>query len=215
MTRSSIRNLTLLLIAAWFVLAVTLAAKGIFDFVAITGGQAPIPLGLAVITPVLLFWAWYTVSPVFREFVLTLNPKGLTLSQTARLIGFVFLALAARGILPHTFANIAGWGDIFIGATAGFVAYRFVAPHRRGLTIAWQALGMLDLVTAITLGVLSSPTAIGILGEGTVTTRAMGLLPMSLIPTFAVPLLFILHIIVIAQARRWPAEQRLRVRVAA
>jgi hypothetical protein len=34
----------------------------------------------------------------------------------------------------------------------------------------------------------------------------MTVLPMSYIPTFAVPLFLILHIICIAQARRWPAD---------
>jgi hypothetical protein len=32
-------------------------------------------------------------------------------------------------------------------------------------------------------------------------------LPMSLIPTFAVPVLFLLHIICIAQAKRWTKER--------
>jgi hypothetical protein len=35
----------------------------------------------------------------------------------------------------------------------------------------------------------------------------MTVLPLSLIPTFAVPLLFILHFICIAQALRWPTPQ--------
>jgi hypothetical protein len=35
----------------------------------------------------------------------------------------------------------------------------------------------------------------------------MTVLPLSLIPGFLVPLFLILHIICIAQARRWPAEQ--------
>jgi hypothetical protein len=47
----------------------------------------------------------------------------------------------------------------------------------------------------------------------------MTVLPLSLIPTFAVPLLLILHAISIAQARRWPQLQapsgtQLRSRVA-
>ena len=73
--------------------------------------------------------------------------------------------------------------------------------ERKGSFIAWQLLGMLDLVTAVTLGVLASPAPVGILGHG-VTTEAMTLLPLSVIPTFAVPLLLILHIISIAQAIR-------------
>jgi hypothetical protein len=203
MTHLSLGKLVLVLIAVWLATVIVLSGRGVFD----SAAPGPLPLGLAVISPVLVFAAWYASSARFRELVLTLDPKILTLAQTVRLVGFVFLALAARGILPHTFANIAGWGDIFIGVTAPFVAYRLVVPHRVGPTIVWQALGMADLITAITLGVLSSPTPIGFLAEGPITTRAMGLLPMSLVPTFFVPLLFIFHIILIAQARRWPQAQ--------
>jgi hypothetical protein len=39
-----------------------------------------------------------------------------------------------------------------------------------------------------------------------VSMNAMTVLPMSLIPTFAVPLLLILHLIAIAQARQWTAD---------
>ena len=66
----------------------------------------------------------------------------------------------------------------------------------------WNIFGMLDLVTAVTLGVLSSNSPLGILARGGVTTQIMSELPLSLIPTFVVPLLFIFHIVVIAGARR-------------
>ena len=39
----------------------------------------------------------------------------------------------------------------------------------------------------------------------------MTVLPLSLIPTFAVPLLLILHVICIAQARQWAAQRCRRV----
>lgn len=40
-----------------------------------------------------------------------------------------------------------------------------------------------------------------------IPTSAMTVLPLSLIPTFGVPLFLILHVICIAQALRWPAKQ--------
>ena len=70
--------------------------------------------------------------------------------------------------------------------------------ERKASNIAWQFFGMLDLVTAVTLGVLASPAPVGILGHA-VATEAMTVLPLSMIPTFAVPLLFILHIVTIAK----------------
>ena len=60
--------------------------------------------------------------------------------------------------------------------------------------IVWNVLGSVDLVLAVTLGVLASRSPVGILA-GDVTTRLMGQFPLSLIPTFFVPLLLILHLI--------------------
>ena len=39
---------------------------------------------------------------------------------------------------------------------------------------------------------------------GGLAADAMTVLPLSIVPTFLVPLFFIMHIILIAQARRWP-----------
>jgi hypothetical protein len=44
-----------------------------------------------------------------------------------------------------------------------------------------------------------------------IATSAMTVLPMSLIPTFAVPLFMILHFICIAQARQWQEQPYPRV----
>jgi len=56
---------------------------------------------------------------------------------------------------------------------------------------------MFDLAPAVTMGAVSS-----ILWPHGVNTAVVTALPLSLIPTFAVPLLLMLHIICIAQARR-------------
>ncbi|MGE5204711.1 MAG: hypothetical protein ACM3PW_03785 [Chlamydiota bacterium] len=60
---------------------------------------------------------------------------------------------------------------------------------------------------------LSSATPIGILADG-ITTAPMAGLPLSLIPTFAVPLLALLHIICIAQAAHWEKGTRPAQRMA-
>jgi hypothetical protein len=90
-------------------------------------------------------------------------------------------------------------GDVAIGITAPLVAmYLAGHPERKTSLIAWQLFGMLDLINAVTMGVLASPPPVRILGHA-VTTEAMTVLPLSVIPTFAVPLWLILHIISIAQ----------------
>jgi len=60
---------------------------------------------------------------------------------------------------------------------------------------------MLDLVAAVILG----PGA-ALLDPRGIPTSSVTALPLSIIPTFVVSLLFIPHIICIAQALRWPAQ---------
>jgi hypothetical protein len=96
----------------------------------------------------------------------------------------------------------AGWGDIAIGATAPLVATILANPAQRKSFILWQLLGIADLVTAVTMG-----TTARLIEPHGIATSPMTVLPLSLIPTFAVPLLFILHIICIAQARHWHEQK--------
>ena len=184
------------IIAAWFVVSVGASARHLYTN---APNRPPLPLGLAALTPIVLFLAWFFSSAEFREFALSLSPRTLTIVQGWRIAGFTFLALAAYGILPGLFALPAGWGDIVIGATAPFVALALAIPGHRRSFILWQILGITDLVTAVALGPLAS-----VLNPHGIAAGAMTVLPMSLIPTFAVPLFLILHIICIAQAVRWP-----------
>jgi hypothetical protein len=203
MAKTNYKKLTAGLIAAWF--AASLGASALHLLQRQQPGQPPIPLLIAVLTPLAAFSIWYASSRPFREFVLSLNPRTLTLVQSERIGGLVFLAMYTYNILPGIFALPAGWGDIAIGVTAYLAATRLV-PHRRRAFIAWQLLGILDLVVAVSMG-----GAANFIDPHGISTAPMTMLPLSLIPGFAVPLFVILHIICIAQARRWPAEQRGRL----
>jgi hypothetical protein len=196
---TSYAKLTSGLIGAWFVLIVAASALHLIEN---APSKPPLPLGIAAITPIVVFLVWFAASPPFRQFTLSLSPRVLTLVQSWRIAGFVFLVLSTYGILPRLFAWPAGWGDIAIGATAPLVALKLANPGYRLSFIAWQLLGMADLLTAVTLGTLAS-----VLDPHGIPTSAMTVLPMSLIPTFAVPLFFILHIISIAQAKQWHARE--------
>jgi len=195
MNNESYRKLTSWLIAIWFVFALLASALHLFR----TAPTAPpLVFGLAALTPIIVFAAWFRISPEFRAFALSLNLRTLTMIQSWRIAGYVFLALYVYGILPGTFALPAGWGDVAIGLTAPFVAMKLVNRSHRTAFIVWQLLGMADLVTAVGMG-----TASRFISVSQITTAPMTVLPLSLIPTFAVPLFFVLHIISIAQARRW------------
>jgi hypothetical protein len=199
MTRPNFGRLTSWLIAAWFATSLSAAALGLIKT---EPGRPPFPLLVAVVVPLSAFGIWYAASRSFREFVLALSPRALTLVQSWRTAGFVFLVLARYRILPASFALPAGWGDIAIGVTAVFVASRLAVPKHRRVFILWQMLGMLDLVMAVTLGATAA-----LVNPNGIPTSPMTVLPMSLIPTFAVPLLLLLHIICIAQALRWAKER--------
>jgi hypothetical protein len=195
MTEIAYKRFTASLIALWFIFALAASAMHVFK----TATDAPpLPLGLGAILPILAFVVWFAASSGFRRFALSLDLKLLTIAQTWRVGGFVFITLYSLRLLPGIFALPAGLGDMAIGITAPFVAAKLVnASHRRSF-IRWQLLGMLDLVVAVTLG-----TTAGLLEPRGIPTQLMTVLPLSLIPTFFVPLLFILHIISIAQARQW------------
>jgi hypothetical protein len=153
---------------------------------------------MAVLIPLGAIALWCILSPSFRGFLLSLDTKNLTILHSWRIAGFVFLVLASYGILPRDFALSAGWGDIAIGATAALVAFRLATPRHRASFITWQLLGMADLIVAVTLGATTN-----LLHPQGIPTTPMTVLPMSLIPTFAIPVLLVVHIICIAQAWRW------------
>ena len=182
------------LVGVWLALALVAGARGVFQNNAQRVGVA---VAIAAGSPIVLFLLWFAASAGFRAFTLSLNPRVLTAMQTWRIIGFVFLLLEAHQQLPAMFALPAGYGDMFIGVTASLVAWQLAARYR-GAFIAWQLLGILDLVVAVGSGTLSR-----VLDPNGISMLPMTMLPLSLVPTFLVPLFLIFHVICIAQARQW------------
>lgn len=193
----SYSKLIAVLVAAWFTFALVAGATSWFQT---PDSRPPLHLAAATGLPIIIFLLWFAASAGFRQFVLGLNPQLITFIHSWRVIGLVFVVLASYHILPNVFAQPAGWGDFAIGFTAPFVALYFVRPDRRGIFLTWQFLGLLDLVAAIITGIGAR-----LLGQGASMTP-MVVLPLSLIPTFGVPFLAILHMISIAQA--WSSKAR-------
>jgi len=192
------KSVIVAVLSLWFLLALGGSLLGVFD----SRQRPPAALGAAAILPVIAFAIGYLRSKEFRQFVLRSNLRLLTLAQSWRIGSVVFLILYGQGILPAVFALPAGWGDIAIGATAPLVAraISFKRDFPKQLFVLWNVLGMLDLAMAVSLGILASASSLGILA-GEITTQAMGRFPLSLIPTFFVPLLFILHLIALSRLR--------------
>ena len=107
------------------------------------------------------------------------------------------------GRLPGGFAIPEGLGD----AVAAAGALALLPSLRRGTEsrtwlLVWNTFGLVDLLSALMVGVLSSNGPLGVLSRGGVTTELMVTFPVSLIPTFLVPLFILLHLLTFARLAR-------------
>jgi len=191
----------LAVLALWLAAVLVLGAAGAFVG---APGQPPIAIGLGAMLPIAAFLVAYAALPAFRGYVLSADLRLLATFQAWRWAGIGFLSLYAYGVLPALFAFPAGLGDMAIGASAPFVVAALVRDREFAGTrrfVAWNLLGILDLVVALSLGALS---AAGVLSRltGSVTTAPMATMPLVLIPAFLVPLFLIMHLTALFQTRR-------------
>ncbi len=198
--RGPTRALTVSVLVLWFFLALIGSLLGVFKG---HPSQPPLLLGIAVVLPVLVFVVAWSGSTSIQRLVLSLDMRTITRLQSGRVFGVVFLTLYALGLLPGILALPAGLGDVAIGLTAPLVASVLVsrARYRLGLLAVWNILGMLDLLVAVSLAILTSRSTLGLLA-GTTSSALVVAFPLSLIPTFLVPVYFILHLIALDRVRR-------------
>jgi hypothetical protein len=192
------KTLTIVL-AVWFVVVLAAGAAGVFES---APPRPPLPVLVAVAGPLLLFALTYRASRRFRDFARGIDLRLLTAVQSWRVLGGMFLALYAFGLLPGLFAWPAGTGDLAVGLAAPFVLMAMLrgASTWRQQVVWLNIAGLVDFVVAVGTGVLASSTSLGIVAHG-VTRASLGALPLSLVPTFAVPLWTIFHIISLLQLR--------------
>ena len=124
----------------------------------------------------------------------------LELPHAPRVAGVAFLLYLALGHLPALFAVPAGLGDIAAGIAAPLVARRLTQGGGRRAALWFNAFGMTDLVVALTLGALTGFHLLSI----TPSSAPISQLPLALIPTATVPLLFALHITAVSALVRAP-----------
>ncbi len=177
------------LLIAWFVVA---AATSIAGFYRPASGPPTIQYGLLtpIVVGVLAFLTW----PLLRRIVATVPSTWLVGIQFYRVLGVIFVVLYGGRHLPGIFALPAGLGDTLVGILAPFVAASFArSPEASANRVRlWNLLGIADLVIAVTLGFLTSPSPLQMFA----LDRPSGLIamfPLSLIPVFAVPLSILLH----------------------
>jgi len=179
-------------LSAWFVLVVILAATRALYY---EHGLGAPGLGIAVALPIAVLCIVVARVHSLREGFSRVPLWLLAGVHTVRVLGIMFVILYAAGRLPAPFAPVAGWGDIFVGATAlpvAWFAYRQPTNARPILWI-WNVIGLVDLIAAVGLGVISSPGPQRLIFAEP-SSAIMTTLPWLLIPGFLVPLLFAVHI---------------------
>jgi hypothetical protein len=183
----------------WFSGVTALAAAGAFHH---AGTAGTLRLGAALGLPILALVAAVATSEGVRAALKRIPVSSLVAANTVRILGISFVILYADGRLPAPFAPVAGWGDIAVGVTAPVVAWLVATRGRDARTplLAWNIIGLLDLIVAVGLGVASTPGPFHVIltnpDAGLMTT-----LPWFLIPGFIVPTLIGTHLAVFYRLR--------------
>ena len=131
-----------------------------------------------------------------RARVLNIDLRWLVLLHLTRLFaGAYFLVLCQRGQLPCAFARPAGWGDIVIGVLAVAVVSAMHTQFAKMFLLSWNTLGLIDIVF-----VVSSALRFGL--KDWQSMHALRELPLSLLPTFLVPLIIASHVLIFVRLTR-------------
>jgi hypothetical protein len=189
--------------AAWLATVVAVYGLGVLS----PGTLGPFPVNLVPFTLLLaiLFGAWVLI-PQARNALLAVPMPALVAVHAGRVAGVFFLLLYFDGRLSAPFAPVAAIGDVITGAIAllflALLALR-VRVSRLWLGV-WNTFGLLDLLTALTLAMLSvpgTPFRVFIEGPGTLV---MGTLPWIFVPAMLVPVDLLVHIVIMAKLRSAP-----------
>jgi hypothetical protein len=149
------------------------------------------------LTALALFACW-KISPI-RVWTLNIDLRWLVLFHVTRLFaGAYFLLLCQRGQLPCGFARTAGWGDIVIAVLAVAVVGAIRIEFAKPLLLTWNTLGLIDIIF-----VVFSALRFGL--KDWQSMHALRELPLSLLPTFLVPIVITSHVLIFVRlARRKP-----------
>jgi hypothetical protein len=180
-------------LVVWFALVFALGLGGAFR---ITTAEEFRP---TLLLAVLLSTAFAFVLPLWlAPFRLVLNalPQHWLIVVHVFRVGFgsVFLLQLAQGLLPAEFALSVGIGDVVVGAAAPLVAYLVLTqrPGWHAAALIWNVAGMLDFLDTVVIVTLAAP---GPYQQLVLTPPLIpGAFPQSLLPTFVVPLYWLLHL---------------------
>ena len=180
------------LMIAWLVLACIAGATGRVALLA-----PPLPQVMIGAITLLLVLAG-ALHPGLRSWLAQVNLRGFVAFHLTRFVGVVFLLMNARGQLTGEFAIPAGWGDIVvaIGALAIVALLRDPLARPRALML-WNALGLADILAVVVIA-----AKLGMRDPSLVAPLLR--FPMSLVPTFVVPMIVASHVLIDRRLRAAP-----------
>ena len=187
------------ILAGWFIFALLTSVAGWYGGAARRVPTIQYGLLTPILVGVLLFWSW----PLLRRALAVVPNEWMVGIQFYRALGVIFLILYAAGRLPGLFALPAGIGDVSVGLLAPFVAIAYTrspdrAAHRVRL---WNLLGIADLVIAVTMGFVTSPSPLQLAAFDRPSVL-IAIFPLVLIPVYMVPLSILLHFASLRQLRK-------------
>lgn len=167
----------------WLIVALLLAVTGTFHDLPV---RMPL-VGVALTAAVLIVLA---LVPRVRARALAGGPRPLVAFHLTRFVGFYFLWLYSLGVLARNFAVPAGWGDVIIAAwaIALLVIRDWSSREMRMALLLWNAFGLFDILLVIALAAQQASIDPGF-------QNGFASLPLSLLPTFIVPLVIASHVL--------------------
>jgi hypothetical protein len=196
--RGRIARLSAFVLIGWFGAAVALAVLGVYR-----DPSDRIPtIQYGMLVPILIGGVLIVRSSTVARVLDAVPQSWLIGVQLYRALGVIFLILYGTGKLPGLFAWPAGLGDVLVGVLAPVVAIAYArGPRENGdLVRAWNILGIVDLLIAVTMGFLTSPSAFQLLAFD-LPSKLISEFPLVLIPTYAVPISILLHLMSLAKLR--------------
>ncbi|MDQ3850883.1 MAG: hypothetical protein M3296_09770 [Actinomycetota bacterium] len=187
-------------VLGWSALVLILSAEEAFA----TDPDTTVPvIAAGIVLPIVAGWRLHQGSWRVRALLDAIPLRWVIGLQLYRVLGALFLVAYLEGRMPAEFALPAGVGDVLVGIAAPVVAAAVARKARswRSLGLAWNVVGIADLVVAVTLGVLTSPSVFQQLAldqPNELITRY----PFVLVPTFAVPASILLHLYALSRLRR-------------
>jgi hypothetical protein len=189
------KNNVLIALIGWAVMVSVVSLTGF------AGNFSLFPLNIAPFLFIpLISILWFTFSNTLKELVTHIEPHQIIRLQVFRVfVELLLWALFIQNLIPIQMSFEGRNFDILAGLTAPIVAY--LALHKKvskGFLIGWNIACLGLLINIVTIAILSMPTPFQYFTNEPSNT-IVTVFPFVLLPTFLVPLAYMLHFFSIRQ----------------